>query len=92
MLTCGIDLAAEPKKTAVAMLRWHEAGATVESVRLGADDAQLLEAIAQADKTGIDCPLGWPRAFVEFVVQQQDGAFTAPRDVAGSTWRVPLLF
>ena len=92
MVTCGIDLAAEPKKTAVATLRWEDGRATVESVQLGAGDEQLLAAIGAADRTGIDCPLGWPRSFVEFVARQQDGTFVAPADVAGSTWRVPLRF
>ena len=92
MLTCGIDLAAEPAKTAVATLSWHDGRATVQQVRLGADDRQLLAAIGESFRTGIDCPLGWPDTFVEFVARQRDGTFTAPADVAGSAWRRPLSY
>jgi len=43
----------------------------------------LVEAIAPAHKAGIDCPLGWPRRFVEFVAAHEAGAFVAPADLAG---------
>jgi phage terminase large subunit-like protein len=87
VLTVGVDLAAEPVNTAVARMSWTADGAEVEELVVGADDAVLVEQIAAADKAGIDCPLGWPRRFVEFVVQHQDDAFVAPVDVAGKDWR-----
>lgn len=87
MLTGGVDLAAEASNTAVARVSWAGGGATVDAVIVPADDDVLVREIAAADKAGIDCPLGWPRAFVEFVVRHQDGAFVAPADVAGKDWR-----
>jgi len=87
VLTVGVDLAAEPANTAVARMRWTAGGAEVQALALGADDGMLVEEIAAADKAGIDCPLGWPRRFVEFVGQHQAGAFVAPVDVAGRDWR-----
>jgi predicted nuclease with RNAse H fold len=90
VLTVGVDLAAEPRNTAVARIRWTQTSAEVQSVGVGADDPVLVEEIAASDKAGIDCPLGWPRRFVEFVAQHQAGAFVAPADVAGKDWRRQL--
>lgn len=36
-------------------------------------DAELCERIATADKTGIDVPFGWPRAFVDAVTHHHRG-------------------
>jgi hypothetical protein len=73
VLTVGVDLAAEPANTAMARIRWTNISAVVEGVGVGADDLVLVEGITASDKTGIDCPLGWPRRFVEFVAQHQAG-------------------
>ena len=86
----GVDLAAEPSNTAVARIRWTESSAEVQAVSVGADDPVLIQEITASDKAGIDCPLGWPRRFVEFVAQHQAGAFVAPADVAGKDWRRQL--
>jgi predicted nuclease with RNAse H fold len=83
VLTVGVDLAAEPRNTAVARVRWTQTSAEVQAVGVGADDPVLVEEIAASDKAAIDCPLGWPRRFVEFVAQHEAGAFVAPADVAG---------
>ena len=87
MLTVGVDLAAEPANTAVARVRWVAGRVEVEALAVGADDAMLVDEIVAADKAGLDCPLGWPRRFVEFVAQHQDGRFVAPADIAGKDWR-----
>jgi predicted nuclease with RNAse H fold len=87
VLTVGVDLAAEPVNTAVARMRWAGGGAQVQALAVGADDVMLVAEIAAADKAGIDCPLGWPRRFVEFVAQHQADEFVAPVDVAGKDWR-----
>jgi hypothetical protein len=62
----------------------------VRAVRCGADDGVLLEALAEADKAGIDCPLGWPGAFVEFVVAYQGGTLPVPAGYPESGWRDDL--
>jgi hypothetical protein len=90
VLTVGVDLVAEAVNTAVARVAWRDGAAEVEAVTVGADDAAIVAAVAAADKAGIDCPLGWPRRFVEFVAQHQAAAFVAPADVAGRDWRRQL--
>lgn len=92
MRTVGVDLAAEPLRTAVAVLRWEAGGATLDDLVLGADDDALADRIEAADKSGIDAPFGWPLAFVDFVAAHRDGHVVAPADVAGKEWRRRLAF
>jgi len=73
MRTLGIDLASDPKKTAYCMLEWGGGTAEVRELCVGkdggrlADDDRLLELYGHADVTGIDCPFGWPTAFLAFL-------------------------
>jgi predicted nuclease with RNAse H fold len=90
VLTVGIDLAAEPEGTAVARVEWLSGRAVIRDVSFGADDATILAAVAEADKAGIDCPLGWPDAFVSFVTAHQGGQVTVPWDLGEQGWRRPL--
>lgn len=92
MLTIGVDLAAEPRKTAIAQISWEADSARVIDLRLGVDDAHLVTALAGADKVGIDCPLGWPQAFVAFVAEHQNGDVQIPVDVFGKAWRRTLAY
>lgn len=87
MLTVGVDLAAEPAKTAVAWIDWSPEGASVRRLTLGADDAVVLEALRDADKAGIDCPFGWPEPFVKFVTAHQAGDVADPHEFAGRDGR-----
>lgn len=66
--TLGVDLAAEPAKTALAVLRWRSGHAEVERITLGATDADIVAAAVGCDRVGIDAPFGWPEQFVRFVV------------------------
>jgi predicted nuclease with RNAse H fold len=92
VLTVGVDLAAEPAGTALGRIDWSATGALVRDVFVGADDDAVVEAIGQADKAGIDCPLGWPAAFVEFLSAHHTGHVTSPHDVAGRAWRRRLAY
>jgi len=71
VLTAGIDLAAQPAKTGVVLVDWSSERPTVVQARREITDKQILalcqEAAGQQGRVGIDCPLGWPRAFVAFV-------------------------
>ena len=67
MQTIGIDLAAQPERTAVARIEWTAGGASVAELAVGADDDAILGHLRSGNLTGIDCPLGWPAPFVEFV-------------------------
>ncbi|MCX5045244.1 DUF429 domain-containing protein [Aldersonia sp. NBC_00410] len=72
-LTIGVDLAAEPARTALAVLEWRPNGALVTNVRLGVSDAAITDAAKGAGRIGIDSPFGWPDAFVEFVAAHHEG-------------------
>jgi predicted nuclease with RNAse H fold len=87
MLTVGVDLAAEPERTAVAWIEWSSGRARIREVTSGADDSTIVAAIAEARKAGIDCPLGWPDEFVAFVAAHRAGHVTVPAGVAGREWR-----
>ena len=92
MLTVGVDLAAEPAGTALAVVGWGTDGAAITEVVRGAGDELLLGAFARAGKAGIDCPLGWPSAFVSFVADHQAGRVTIPGGLTGRQWRRRLAW
>jgi len=80
MLTAGVDLAARPERTALVSIQWTADRAVIQDVAHPADDTVILAAIERADKTGMDCPLGWPAAFVEFVAAHHCGHVGIPVD------------
>ncbi len=90
MITVGVDLAAEPKRTAMVRIDWTDERAVVTHALGDVDDDQIAELSRDADKIGIDCPLGWPDAFVDFVVAHRDGAVTVPAATIGQ--RRPLVY
>lgn len=90
MLTVGVDLAAEAANTAVARIGFGAGRARVVEVLVGADDAAILGSIDGADKAGIDCPLGWPEAFVEFLNVHRHGVARPPSPLEGRAWRRTL--
>ncbi|MBL7490358.1 DUF429 domain-containing protein [Frankia sp. AgB1.9] len=92
MRTVGVDLAAEPARTAVAHLDWTAHAAVVRAVTLGANDATVIEAVHTADKSGIDCPFGWPEPFVAFIDAHRSGNVAVPADIAGRDWRRRLAY
>jgi predicted nuclease with RNAse H fold len=67
MRTLGIDLASDPRNTGCCLLEWTAGGPELRELEVGADDNRLLELHGQADVTGIDCPFGWPTAFLAFL-------------------------
>ena len=90
MITAGIDLAATPERTALASIEWSGTRAAVREVICPADDEAILSAIEQADKTGIDCPFGWPSAFVDFVAAHHSGHTDLLKGGMDATWRREL--
>lgn len=64
MITVGIDLASQPKKTALCEIEWDGGGAHVVYCESGVDDYKMKQFAEKADKVGIDAPFGWPCAFV----------------------------
>ena len=92
MLIAGVDLAAEPKGTALALIDWAEGGAKLVHLELGVNDEGIIDASKQATKIGIDCALGWPIEFVDFVFahsQIKPGA--SPID-GGIDWRRRMAY
>ena len=90
MITLGVDLAADPSRTALVRIDWTGGGPFVVEVTVPADDAMIVAAAAQADKIGIDCPLGWPDAFVDFVAKHRTGPVEVAADTIAA--RRPLVY
>jgi predicted nuclease with RNAse H fold len=90
VITVGVDLAADPKRTAVSMVEWVDRDARLIDLLTEADDDAILELALQADKTGIDCPLGWSDDFVEFVNAHHTGR--VPMTPVDATARTPLRY
>jgi len=92
MLTAGVDLAAESRGTALAVIEWGAARAALIDLRLGVDDAQIVAAASAADKIGIDCALGWPDEFVHFVSAHAAGERDPGTPEGGMAWRRTLAY
>lgn len=86
MITAGVDLAAEARGTAVAVISWDLARARVTTLIEGADDSDVLAVVQNADKVGVDCPFGWPMEFVRLVHDHERGQLAAPPS-SGRDWR-----
>jgi len=89
--TVGVDLAAEPAKTAVATVAWEGGTATVRELRLGATDLEVVNAVTAADRSGIDAPFGWPDAFVDFVAAHHRLEYSRERALSSRSGRLPLV-
>lgn len=63
MVTLGVDLASQPKRTATCLISWGDTSAHVEELSMGATDADLHELFGRAAKIGMDAPFGWPVRF-----------------------------
>ncbi|MDF2990426.1 MAG: branched-chain amino acid aminotransferase [Microbacterium sp.] len=94
MRTIGVDLAAGAAGTALAEITWDGAQAHLTRLEVGVDDPSIVASVASDDVwLGIDCPLGWPDAFVDFV--RAHHAAEAPargRVEGGADWRRPLVY
>ena len=62
-----MDLAAATRKTAVAVLGWTGGTARLEHLALDVSDEEILRLFHTASMTGVDCPVGWPDAFLPFL-------------------------
>ncbi|WP_295835346.1 DUF429 domain-containing protein [uncultured Microbacterium sp.] len=94
MRTIGVDLAAGAPGTALAEIVWADGGARLTRLDVGVQDADIVASVTSGDAwLGVDCPLGWPDAFVDFV-----GAHHAEREPAlgpvegHADWRRSLVY
>ncbi|WP_431795965.1 DUF429 domain-containing protein [Microbacterium enclense] len=93
MRTIGVDLAAGVPGTALAEVVWSNGGARLARLDLGVDDAAIVASTDGDAWLGLDCPLGWPDAFVDFVQAHHGGV--EPRLGAvdgGADWRRGLAY
>jgi len=90
--TAGVDLAAEPRGTALAVIEWSEREARLVQLELGVSDAPIVNAALSVDKIGIDCALGWPQDFVDFVVSHANVSEPATDVDGGMDLRRRLAF
>ncbi len=82
MRTVGIDLAAAPAGTGTCVVEWEDGRARVTHLGAGASDHDLASLARGADRVGLDCPLGWPDAFVLAVTAHAAGDPWPGRDAA----------
>jgi hypothetical protein len=90
MLTSGIDLSAEAKGTALAIIEWADSRAKVIQLELGVTDETIIAHSLESSKIGIDCALGWPIEFVDFVVEHS--ALNPNQIDGGIDWRRKLAY
>ena len=62
-----MDLAAAARKTAAAVIDWTDGDARLVHLSLDVADEEIVDLFGSADMTGIDCPVGWPDAFLPFL-------------------------
>lgn len=79
----GIDLAAQPERTAACLIDWQADGrgrvVALADGRLSDGRLLALMRIPGVRKVGIDAPLGWPCEFIEaLVAYDADGTWPVP--------------
>lgn len=92
MRTAGVDLAASPRLTAVAVVEWSAGSARLVELVMPADDACIRALVDGVTKIGVDAPFGWPDEFVEFVVAQHRGELPPGRGLDDIERRRPLAY
>lgn len=96
MLTAGVDLAAELRGTALAVIDWSAPTARVVELTIGASDARIVAVAPTVASLGIDCAFGWPDDFVAFVAGHSAGErldrSPAERSGSGMDWRRRLAY
>src|SRR5258707_15737496 len=73
MRTVGIDVASKDGKTATCWVDWEGGRATVAASDVTAvTDEEIRRCCTEADRVGIDVPLGWPSDFVAAIGRHHD--------------------
>ncbi len=87
MITLGVDLASQPKRTGTCRIRWDGKSAVVDSLSIGAKDSELLRLFECADKIGIDAPFGWPAHFVRAIYDHMTSTIWPTVDISQLRFR-----
>lgn len=79
------------------MIEWDVAGAVLRSLTLGVTDRLIVDTVlgtgrAPAHKLGIDCALGWPDEFAQFIADHHAGQPLGPEVDGGIDWRRTLAY
>lgn len=82
-------MAAEPKGTALALIGWSANSAQLVKLDVGVADEQIVEETRDAVKLGIDCALGWPIEFVDFVREHSQAIAEVTGDM---DWRRRMAY
>ncbi|WP_104180225.1 DUF429 domain-containing protein [Arthrobacter sp. B0490] len=91
MLTAGVDLAAESKGTALAVLDWSGPFVRMD-VRTAVADADIAAVAPTVARLGIDCAFGWPDDFVSFLTRHASGGRVEAGADQGMAWRRRLSY
>lgn len=81
----GVDLAADPRRTGLAVIN-GDGRCMIEQLSVGAEDSHIIRAVRSAQRVGVDVPLGWPEKFIDLLTAHAAGALRAP-DSTGPEWR-----
>jgi predicted nuclease with RNAse H fold len=84
VVTLGVDLSANERKTAVCSIRWEDGRALASVPERNLSNEALRGRILDAHWTGIDAPFSWPEAFREQLAHHAkhggwDAEYRAPR-------------
>lgn len=92
MRTIGVDLSTSSARTALATIEWFAESAVVTELVVGVPDEPIIRRAATGAAVGLDSPLGWPDAFVEFVREQQGGTLVEIPEQHQPAWRRSLAY
>ena len=87
MLTLGVDLASQPKRTATCLTCWDSTSARVEKLSMGTTPSDLYELFGRTDKIGIDAPFGWPARFARAIANYSTSMVWPSVDVSQLRFR-----
>ena len=90
--TAGVDLAAQSRGTALAVICFSSTLATVTQLQVGVTDDEIADVAATVSAIGIDCAFGWPDDFIRFVVGHAAGDRLDRASDLGIDWRRHLSY
>lgn len=75
----------------MAMIDWRDDAAEVTGLEVGIDDPEIVAGARGAASVGVDCALGWPVDFVDFLARHARGQAPSAAD-SGLEWRRRLAY